>query len=86
MRFYRLDGFKEDYKELQPDEQALVDKALEFLAANPRYPSLRLKKLEGYREIWEARASRNLRFTFTWVSDVITLRVVGHHDEVQRSP
>ena len=86
MRFRRLDGFKEDYKELQPDEQALVDKALGFLAANPRHPSLRLKKLEGHREIWEARASRDVRFTFTWVGDMITLRVVGHHNEVLRSP
>ena len=81
MRFHRLDGFKEHYKRLQPDEQDLVDKALEFLAANPRHPSLRLKKRKG-SEIWEARASINLRFTFTWKGDLITLRVVGHHDEV----
>ena len=86
MRFRRLDGFKEDYKDLQSDEQAFVDKALEFLAANPRHRSLRLKKLKGSKGIWEVRASRNLRFTFTWVSDVITLRVVGHHDEVLHSP
>jgi len=86
MRFRRLDGFKEDYKRLQPDEQALVDKALEFLAANPRYPSLRLKRLKGYKGVWEARASRDLRFTFTWVKDMITLRAVGHHDQVLDSP
>lgn len=86
MRFRQLDGFKDDYKKLQPEEQALVDKALEFLAVEPRYPSLRLKRLEGYREVWEARASRELRFTFTWVGDVITLRAVGHHDDVLRSP
>jgi mRNA-degrading endonuclease YafQ of YafQ-DinJ toxin-antitoxin module len=86
MRFRRLDGFKEDYKKLQPDEQDLVDKALEFLAVDTRHPSLRLKRLEGYKGVWEARASRELRFTFTWVGEVITLRVVGHHDEVLRSP
>ena len=86
MRFRRLDGFTEDYKDLQPAEQALVDKALEFLAVDPRHPSLRVKRLEGYREVWEARASRDLRFTFTWVGDMITLRAVGHHDEVIRSP
>jgi mRNA interferase RelE/StbE len=82
MRFRRLDGFKDDYNRLLPDERALVDKALEFLAVNPRHPSLRLKKRRGMKGIWEARASRNLRFTFTWVGDLITLRVVGHHDEV----
>ncbi len=86
MRFRRLDGFKEDYKELQPDEQALVDKALEFLAVDPRHPSLRVERLEGYRKVWAARASREVRFSFTWVGDVITLRAVGHHDEVLRSP
>ncbi|MCK5593464.1 hypothetical protein KAI31_05130 [Candidatus Bathyarchaeota archaeon] len=82
MRFRRLDGFKEDYKRLKSDEQALVDKALEFLAVNPRYPSLRLKKRKAAKGIWEARASLDLRFTFTWEGDLITLRVVGHHDEV----
>ena len=86
MRFRRLDGFKDDYKKLQPDEQALVDKALEFLAVDPRHPGLHLKKLKVPREVWEARASRNLRFTFTWEGDVITLRAVGHHDEVLHSP
>ena len=80
MRFRRLDGFKEDYKRLQPDEQALVDKALEFLAVNPRHPSLRLKKRKAPKGIWEARASLDLRFTFTWEGDLITLRVVGRHD------
>lgn len=82
MRLRRLDEFKEDYKRLQSDEQALVDKALEFLAINPRHPSLRVKKRKGSKNIWEARASLNLRFTFTWEGDLITLRVVGHHDEV----
>ena len=86
MQFRRLDGFKDDYKKLQPEEQALVDKALEFLAVDPRHPSLRIKRLEGYREVWEARASRELRFTFTRVGDIITLRAVGHHDDVLRSP
>ncbi len=80
MRLHPLDGFKENYKELQPDEQALVDKALQFLAVNPRHPSLRLKKRKGSKGVWEARASLNLRFTFTWEGDLITLRVVGHHD------
>jgi len=86
MRLRPQDGFKENYERLQPDEQALVDKALEFLAENPRYPSLRLKKLKGYKEVWEARASRDLRFTFKWEHDIITLRAVGHHDELLDSP
>ena len=82
MQLRRLDGFKDDYKKLLPDEQDLVDKALQFLAVNPRHPSLRLKKRKGSKGVWEGRASLNLRFTFTWEDDLIILRVVGHHDEV----
>ena len=82
MRFRRLEGFQDDYKRLLPDEQALVDKALQFFVMNPRHPSLRLKKRMGSKGIWEGRASLNLRFTFTWERDLITLRAVGHHDEV----
>jgi mRNA-degrading endonuclease RelE of RelBE toxin-antitoxin system len=82
MRIRRLDGFKDDYKRLLPEEQALVDKALGFLLVDPKYPSLYVKKRKGAKGIWEARASLNMRFTFTWENDLITLRAVGHHDEV----
>ena len=53
---------------------------------NIRHPSLRVKKIEGTRGIWEARASRSIRLSFEFRDDILILRNVGDHDEVTRGP
>ena len=46
-----------------------------------RYPSLRVKKMRGREEVWEASASRDLRLTFLFHEpDTLVLRTCGHHD------
>jgi hypothetical protein len=57
-----------------------VDTALGRLAADPRHPSLRVKKLQGSFDVWEARASDELRITFELIDRGLRLRNVGHHD------
>lgn len=63
-----------------------MDTALGRLAADPRHPSLRLKKLQGIAHVWEARASDELRITFEVIERGVRLRNVGHHDATLRSP
>jgi len=45
-----------------------------------RYPSLRVKKMQGGQDIWEARVTRSCRITFNLDGNLITLRTVGEHD------
>jgi mRNA-degrading endonuclease YafQ of YafQ-DinJ toxin-antitoxin module len=54
-------------------------KALRFLTANPRHPSLQTHKMEGTVFI-EAYANKDIRIIFERTSDTIVLRAVGHHD------
>jgi mRNA interferase RelE/StbE len=86
MRLFYTERFQRAYAELDDAQVELVKKALRLLAANPRHPSLRLKKMQGTAEIWEARASRSLRLTFELRGEVILLRNVGAHDETLKHP
>ena len=70
--------FRRDYQSLPAKVQRALDKALVFLLANPRHPSLRAKKIQG-TDIWYTRASRAHRFTFQLEGDTATLRRVGTH-------
>lgn len=86
MRLARTDRFRRAYQELRPEDQALADKAIRFLAADTRHPSLRVKKIQGTEGIWEARVSRNIRMTFEMQGDLIILRNIGAHDEAIGNP
>ncbi len=83
MRLFYSERFHRAYGELDNNQAESVKKALRLLTSNPRHPSLRVKKIQGTTDIWEARASRSLRLTFEMHGDLILLRNVGAHDETQ---
>jgi len=78
--------FEQAYKKLAGAEKRSVHKALALLGDNPKYPGLRVKKMEGSQNIWEARPSRRLRMTFEMVGEIIVMRNVGEHDKVLKRP
>jgi mRNA interferase RelE/StbE len=78
--------FEKAWKELEDAERKQAAKALKNLEANIRHPALGVKKIKGVTNIWEARASRSLRFTFTIQGDVVILRNIGQHDETLNQP
>ncbi len=86
MRLQYTDRFQRAYNELDDDAAERVKKAIRLLAADPRYPGLRVKKMQGTENIWEARASRSLRPTFEMHGDLIVLRNVGAHDVTLKKP
>ncbi len=78
--------FEQAYEKLTKVEKRSVHKALALLGDNPKYPGLRVKKMEGKKNIWEARPSRRLRMTFEMVEGNIFMRNVGEHDKVLKRP
>ncbi len=66
--------------------QKKTEKAITLLMQNMFHPSLHLKKIGGVKDIWEARVDYHYRFSLTIKRDVITLRVIGNHDEVLKNP
>ena len=86
MKITRTARFKKAWKELDEEEKDLARKALRNLATDLRYPALRVKKMQGVENIWEARASRSLRMTFQIEGNTVILRNIGRHDETLERP
>ena len=86
VKITRTARFKKAWRELTEEERELGRKALRDLAADIRYPALRVKKMQGVEHIWEARVSRSLRMTFEIAGDTIILRNIGRHDETLERP
>lgn len=76
--------FLNDYKGLSVRLQEQADKQITRLIENPNHPSLRIKKMEGHRSIWEARVTKGYRMTFEIKNDTFLLRRVGTHDILKK--
>ena len=78
--------FDQAYEKLTTAEKRSVRKALTLLGVNPRHPGLRVKKMQGGKDIWEARVSKRLRVTFEMSGEIIFMRNVGEHDQALKRP
>jgi mRNA-degrading endonuclease RelE of RelBE toxin-antitoxin system len=54
-------------------------KQSELLLANPRHPSLQVKKYGGFDDVWQARVTRDWRFYFTIRGDSYFLIDITAH-------
>jgi len=63
-----------------------LKKKLKLLIENPRHPSLRVKKIKGQKEIYEASITMNIRITWQYYDDGILLRNLGEHDKTLGNP
>ncbi|TSC84595.1 MAG: hypothetical protein G01um101417_126 [Parcubacteria group bacterium Gr01-1014_17] len=77
-------SFGRDYWELSPEIRKVLDKKFALLLSNARHPSLRMKKMEGYENVWEARITKGYRFTFRKEKDTYLIRRAGPHDILKR--
>lgn len=84
MRLTRSDSFKRSYKKLSRSIQQKTDRILIFLSKDLMHPSIRAKKIQGARDIWEGRIDKFHRFTFQIEGNEILLRSIGEHDITKR--
>ena len=82
MRWQYTQRFERAYTRLQAGDAARVAKTIHLLASDMRHPGLRVKRVQGTSDIWEARASHSLRLTFEIHEDLLILRNVGLRDKV----
>jgi len=73
--------FTRDYHSTSKEIQKKFDKQLTYLLKNFRHPSLRCKKYDEKKGIWQARVDRNYRFYFLIKSDSYILLEVKSHPE-----
>ena len=86
MKLYPTKDFIERYEGLPQRIQKQADKQLRLLLQKLHHPSLRIKKMKGVKNIWEARVTKHYRFSFEIRGDAYILRRVSKHNEVLRRP
>ena len=86
MKVARTNRFRKAWDQLTEDQKTQARKAVKHLTMDLRYPALNVKKMQGTKQLWEARVSRSLRLTFQISGDVLVLRNIGYHDETLKHP
>jgi mRNA-degrading endonuclease RelE of RelBE toxin-antitoxin system len=71
--------FLRSYDAASPQVQRAFDKQVLLLLRNLRHPSLRAKKYDEARGIWQARISKGWRFYFTVEGDTYHLHEIKSH-------
>jgi mRNA-degrading endonuclease RelE of RelBE toxin-antitoxin system len=79
MRLLRTQRAKNDYRALPEGVQRLVDKQLDHLLQDLRYPSLKAKKYDERRGIWQARVDGSYRLYFLIEGDVYVILTITKH-------
>ena len=75
----RTRRFDRDLAGAPPPIQEAFEKQLALLLSNPRHPSLRAKKYDEARGIWQARVTSDWRFYFTIEAGAYMLRTIRSH-------
>ena len=82
-RFSKL--FKKEYKALSKEIQKAFDKKLALFISDTTHPSLRVQRIQGTKHRWEGSVTKNYRFTFEFMENIVLLRTIGTHDILSRT-
>ncbi|OGF69527.1 hypothetical protein A3H65_02570 [Candidatus Giovannonibacteria bacterium RIFCSPLOWO2_02_FULL_45_14] len=79
MRIRRTQQFLLSYEQAPAHVQKAFDQKVGFLLENLRHPSLRSKKYDETRDIWQARVTESWRFYFRIEKDsYVILNIISH--------
>ncbi|HLG17851.1 MAG TPA: hypothetical protein VJH03_25645 [Blastocatellia bacterium] len=79
MKLDYTERFIKSLEDAPPPIQKTFYKQSRLLLENLRHPSLRAKKYDEAREIWQARVTRDWRFYFKIVADTHYLIGITRH-------
>ena len=81
MNYERTPHFKREFQKLNQDVRDAFEKQVQFLLLDIRHPSLRAKKYDETRDIWQARVTRNVRMYFTIRGGTYILVNIKRHND-----
>jgi len=84
MQLIQTTHFKRDYKKLPASIQKRTDEKLKFLVQNVSHPSLRVKRVQKYKGVFEGSVTKNYRFFFQITTEGYILLRVGKHDILEK--
>ncbi|MCL1820485.1 MAG: cytotoxin [Oscillospiraceae bacterium] len=72
--------FEKNLKKLSANEQKTLAVKLKLLVKNPFHPSLRTKKVQRLKDVFECSVNMDVRILWKYKGDrIILLLEVGHH-------
>lgn len=78
-------NFLKQYKNLTETEKKQVKSKLFLLSENPNHPSLRTKRIQGQKELFECSVNMDIRIVWYYEGDeMIVLIDIGHHDILKK--
>ena len=81
---YKLEptkAFGKSLKKLSKIEQKTVAAKLKLLSNDPFHPSLRTKKVQRLKDVFECSVNMSIRVLWMYKGDIILLLLdIGHHD------
>ena len=81
---YKLEyskAFGKSLKKLSDSEQRIVAGKLNILVENPLHPSLRTKKVQRLKDVYESSVNMDIRILWMHKGNrLILLLNIGHHD------
>ena len=80
MKVLTTRAFDKEYSKLPQTVKNKVDEKLSLFMQNLRHPSLRVKKMQGHKNIWEGSITMQYRFTFEIQEEIYILRRIGTHE------
>lgn len=79
MRFFLSQRALRDYQKLTDELQKTADKQFTLLLRNMMHPSLRAKKHDEARDVWQARVNKSYRFYFQIKGDIYEIVTIIKH-------
>jgi len=84
MQLIQTTHFERDYKKLPPTIQQRTDKKLKLLLQNLSHPSLRVRRVQKYKGVFEGSVTKNYRFFFQITTEGYILLRVDKHDILEK--
>ncbi len=72
--------FKKEYSNLPKEIQKNFDEKLSLFLEQTSHPSLRVKRIQGTKNLWEGSITMKYRFTFEFIENGVQFRAIGTHD------
>lgn len=80
-QFTYTNRFQKHYKSLTETEKKQLKNKLKIFSENPNHPSLRTKRIQGTKDLFECSVNMSIRIIWYYEGDKIIVMVdVGHHD------
>ena len=86
MKIYYSELFAQKVAAQEENVKKVLKKKLMLLIENPKHPSLRVKKIQGQKNIFEASITMSIRITWQYYNDGLLLRNLGEHDKTLGKP